>query len=103
MPTAGFFTPLLVIFVCAQPIFWLVALRRYKRYMNIRLRRIEEKVNLICDCLSIETEPGESLAMVRDLVQADLKSEAIEVFCQQTGAGLVEAQRAIQAIEKGQL
>lgn len=71
--------------------------------MNIRLQRVENKISLIYDCLSIPVEPNETIEVMRDLVQADLQREAIELFCQQTGAGLTEAQRTIRAIEKGQL
>ncbi|HIK54242.1 MAG TPA: hypothetical protein IGS37_03650 [Synechococcales cyanobacterium M55_K2018_004] len=94
---------LLVLFVCAQPVFWLVALHRFKKYINLRLRRIEAKIDLINDCLGIENENDNELAVVRDLVNANLKLEAIEMFCEQTGANLSEAQRAIRAIEQGQL
>jgi hypothetical protein len=103
MSRSDLFATLLILFVCAQPIFWLVALRRYKRYVNLRLRRIEQKLSLVCDCLRIEDDDPNSMELVRELVRADLKSEAIEMFCEQTGAGLADAQRVIQAMEKGRL
>jgi ribosomal protein L7/L12 len=66
-----------------------------------RLRRVEEKLDLILTRLGIEyvdTAPENNLSeQVRDLADRGEKIPAIKAYREQTGAGLAEAKRVVEA------
>jgi ribosomal protein L7/L12 len=49
-----------------------------------------------------DSEAGEPSPQVRALLQAGKKIEAIKQYRTETGAGLLEAKNAVEALERGQ-
>ena len=64
-----------------------------------RIKRIEQKLDLILKHLGIEYEDTTE-SNVRDLLKAGQKIQAIKEFREQTGASLKEAKEAVEAIAK---
>jgi hypothetical protein len=66
-----------------------------------RLRRVEQKLDLILKHLKIdyvEPAPGEDLAeQVRELADRGEKIAAIRAYRELTGAGLAEAKQAVES------
>ena len=60
-----------------------------------RLKRIEDKLDLIIASLGVETPP-DNLGEVRDLVAKGLMIEAIKRYRELTGVGLAEAKNAVE-------
>lgn len=74
--------------------------KQYTKYTSWRLKRLEQKLDLILNQLEVEYE-DKTLEMVKDFIKSGAKIEAIKMFRQQTGVSLVEAKRAIEALERG--
>ncbi|NJO41591.1 MAG: hypothetical protein HC769_09450 [Cyanobacteria bacterium CRU_2_1] len=65
-----------------------------------RLKRLEHQVDTLLQHLDIKESEDSGLELVKELVRSGMKVEAIRRFRQQTGAGLAEAKRRVEALEK---
>jgi hypothetical protein len=74
------------------------------RSADVRLRRIENKLDLVMQHLGLKYEPPEFYGMTaeaRTLADAGQKIAAIKVYREETGAGLKEAKDAVEAYMAG--
>lgn len=96
---ASYYLLLLLVIV---PLFLLgTTLRRGDAHdIDRRLRRLEQKLDLILDALNLEHPDSAGLeAEIQTLVQAGKKIEAVRLLRRQTGATLNDACNRVEQIE----
>ncbi|EGD42029.1 hypothetical protein NBCG_03703 [Nocardioidaceae bacterium Broad-1] len=71
---------------------------RTRTELTRRLHRLEDKVDLLLKHAGLEEPPVPRQDEVVALVRAGKKIEAIKVYREATGAGLVEAKNAVERL-----
>jgi hypothetical protein len=84
-------------FLCFIPLAYLIFSRTGSQAVDLRLQRVERKLDAIISHLGVVMNPGVDPQLLQ-LVRAGQKIEAIKLYRQSTGVGLKEAKDFVESL-----
>ena len=84
-------------FLCFIPLAYIIFSRTGSQAVDLRLQRVERKLDAIISHLGVVMNPGVDPQLL-ELVRAGKKIEAIKFYRQSTGVGLKEAKDFVESL-----
>jgi len=84
-------------FLCFIPLAILLFSRTGSQTVDLRLQRVEKKLDAIISHLGVVINPGVDPQLI-ELVRAGKKIEAIKLYRESTGVGLKEAKDFVESL-----
>jgi len=84
-------------FLCFIPLAYLIFSRTGSQAVDMRLQRVERKLDAIISHLGVVMNPGVD-AQLLELVRAGQKIQAIKLYRESSGVGLKEAKDFVESL-----